>query len=100
MIKIWRVENNKGEGCYWGQPTAPILERHDNPITHPTPMQDEKINRPPKQNEISGFISKQQALNWFSEVELMLLLAFGFRLKEIEVTKITVRGQKQILAVR
>jgi len=100
MIKIWRVENKQGEGCYWGKSTRIILNRHKNPRTHPTPAYDWGIRRPPKQNEICGFINKQQALKWFSQDELDLLLAFNFRLKEIEVTQITTIGQKQILAVR
>ncbi|KKK54217.1 hypothetical protein LCGC14_3086960 [marine sediment metagenome] len=102
MEKIWRVENQNGEGCYQTEYRLKnwICNRHDSSLKHPNPSQDKKIKRWIETIEICGFINKKQALNWFNELELTHLATEGFILKEITVTTITAIGQKQVLAIR
>ncbi len=100
-MKIWRVEDSIGRGCYRPtQNTEHILSRHKNEMTHPTPLQDRFISRNPKGSEISGFASEKQARDWFSDLELNVLKHMGFKLKEVEVSKITVYGDFQVLAIK
>lgn len=97
---IWRVENNKGEGCYKSERTRKSLSHHINSKHHPTPNRDEKIYRHPKIKEICGFKYLLQALRWFSNKDLSILEEYGYYLKKINVKKITVYGDKQVLAIR
>jgi len=102
-MKIWRVENENGEGCYQTKHNLKnwICNRHyDNSIKYPTPCADIKIDRFQKGKEICGFINLKQALNWFSKFELTELMREGFILKEVMVKEITARGKNQVLAVR
>lgn len=100
MIKIWRVEDKDGIGCYQGH--LPELERmykKHNKI-NPLPFKDKGIRREPRENEICGFINKEQAFKWFNKYELKNLKNLGFDLKEIKVAKITAIGERQVLAIR
>ena len=99
-MRIWRVENDKGEGCYYGQPTEYLLRRHNNNNTHPTTLADRKIGRIQRKNEISGFVDRDKALDWFNPYELGVLRRIGFELKLIEVEEITEVGTYQVLAVK
>jgi hypothetical protein len=105
MIKIWRVENESGRGCYNAVNKTPgiwdIIVDHDiTPEIHPQPILDKGICRPMKSEEICGFINLSGALDWFTIEDLKVLLDSGFKLKEIEVKEITAIGQKQVLAIR
>lgn len=104
MNKIWRVENKQGKGPYQKlfNPIAGwLLNRHDEDMDdHPTPHFDEGIKRGLNNGEICGFISLEQAKEWFSNYELDKLKGAGFELKEIEVSKITAIGKKQILVIK
>lgn len=105
MTKIWRVENKEGRGCYQGQSHKPfigdMIARHDlDEIRTPMPYNDKGIGRCSKSPEICGFVNKKQAQEWFSKDDLILLKDFGFDLKEVEVSRITATGRRQILAVR
>jgi len=105
MVKIWRVENQNGLGCYsFGEIPfiKRMIKRHNkNREYNPLPCDDIGIERDIEEgSEICGFKDKQQALNWFNKYELKQLAFLGFFLEEIEVTAITAIGQRQILAVR
>lgn len=104
IIKIWRVEDEAGQGCYrdFGIKFLDrMMNRHDSNFTkYPIPEVDKGINRAIRPGEICGFINLEQALNWFSKYELKKLLCYGLELKEIEVKKITAIGEKQVLAIR
>lgn len=104
MVKIWRVENNDGIGCYtFGHMPfiRRMIKRHNkNSIYNPLPCEDIGIERDTEENEICGFMDKLQALSWFNRYELKNLKVLGFELKEVKVTYITARGQRQVLAVR
>ena len=97
---IWRVENEKGEGCYRGKPTQHILSRHRNLLTHPHPLEDLGIGRLPYPNEISGFLTQAQAFNWFNKEELQDLKKIGYDLKAVTVKSISAYGGHQILAIK
>ena len=103
-MKIWRVENSDGQGCYrkFGIKFLDrLVNRHDRTcLKHPIPFNDIGIERGQETFEICGFIDKDQALNWFSKYELKKLAGIGFYLKEIEVAEITAIGEKQVLAIR
>jgi hypothetical protein len=104
MIKIWRVEDKTGLGCY-RVASIPfirdLIDRHDRTTEkHPTPSCDYGIERNLRPGEICGFINKEQALIWFDKEELKELAGLGFYLKEVEVKEITARGEKQVLAIR
>ena len=103
MVKIWRVENIDGDGCY----TSHLPELEDFYINHkedyftrPLTTEDIGIKRNINENEICGFISKKQAKKWFTQEDLKILLPFGFELKQVEVKTITALGECQILAIR
>lgn len=113
MVNIYRVENKKREGCYWGKQRdykmLNIIGGHFKTTSktiefeiekHPLPHEDKKIKRCIKDNEIGGFLNKEQALNWFTKDELNGLEKIGYFLKRIKVKKITVIGEKQVLAIR
>lgn len=98
---IWRVENDLGMGCYYSaDETKDILERHTDPVTHPEPKDDRGIKRNLKLGEICGFLTEEQALNWFDKKELELLIALGYTLKKVKVSQIIAIGEKQVLARR
>lgn len=99
---IWRVEDDYGQGCY--QAHLPELEdmytKHKNPFKYPTPYKDNYILRVPIEEEICGFKNIEQLKNWFNEDEIIMLKEVGFKIKKIEVKKITAYGEKQVLAIR
>ena len=100
-MEIWRVENKNGDGCYRNNPyTMLILARHKNPITHPTPRRDIRINRNPREEEITGFLEECQARYWFNPSELAALRELGFHLKKVPVERVTAVGSYQVLAIR
>ena len=103
-MKVWRVENSEGKGCYFGENTPIkkyLCSRHNNRMeSNPAPQCDRGINRAMKNNEICAFSSKEQALDWFSLEELEKIKEEDFKLKEIEVAVITEKGQKQVLCIR
>jgi hypothetical protein len=103
-IKIWRVEDDSGLGCYrkYGiKFLDKLVDRHDRTcLKHPTPFNDKGIEREILTIEICGFVNKSQAIQWFSKYELKKLAGLGFNLKEIEVAEITAIGEKQVLAIR
>lgn len=101
---IWRVEDENGEGVYSAHLCE--LERMYNkhadigfPV-YPRPIDDKGIERDIELSEICGFLSKEQALNWFSKYELRRMKKFGFELKKVKVILITAYGEKQVLAIR
>ena len=99
-MKIWRVENNKREGCYRDKKIKLFLSHHNHSKHTPTPYEDIKIQRGLNYKEICGFKNLWQALQWFSLKDLFLLNIFNYNLKKIRVKKITVYGDKQIIAIR
>lgn len=64
------------------------------------PVTDKGIERNQKDNEICGFLNKNQALNWFNKKQLLKLEKYGYELKTIDVDKITAIGRSQVLAIR
>lgn len=105
MLKIWRIENNDGEGCYRLWQTNSFVRymerRHNNSMEkHPFPKLDNGIDREIKNGEICGFRDLSQVKNWFSRYELKNLAKIGFTLKKVEVREITAFGEKQVLAIR
>lgn len=95
---IYRVENNKGKGCYRDKRTKEIIDWGTE--YNPLPRDDKGIERQTERNEICGFESLEQVEKWFNEKELKGLAKLGFELREIEVKKITAFGERQVLAVR
>jgi len=116
MIKIWRLENKAGIGCYRALSIeglkkeigefgilflTMLLYRHDKTYEeHPTPSCDFGIERDIYPEEICGFLNKEQGEKWFNKNELEDLEKIGFKLKEIEVKKITAIGRNQVLAIK
>lgn len=99
-MKIWRVENIDGIGCYRNRNTKEILHRHITSRETPNPYEDIGINRSLKKNEICGFLNIEQARKWFNKIELIALKKIGYSLKQIEVLKITAIGKTQVLAIK
>lgn len=97
---IFRIENNEGEGCYRYESTRKLLNYHNNDQNHPTPFHDKDIGRLAFKGEICGFKDLIQTFKWFGIQELELLKQLGYKLKKISVRRITVVGDKQILAIR
>lgn len=106
MKKIWRVEDKAGRGCYQyitgHKHHYDIIIEHSEitPAQHPTPINDTGIERYIRDIEICGFLTREQAIQWFSERDLKELGEAGFELKEVEVAEITAIGEKQVLAIR
>ena len=99
-MKIWRIEDGEGNGCYRSSDTITILNRHYKSKGHPEPHQDVEIERKIRKDEICGFLNKKQAMKWFNEIELHYLREAGYNLKQVEVKKITAIGRTQVLAIR
>lgn len=104
-MKIWRVEDIEGLGCYRheaGEVADYFIEKHDKDIkgNHPTPELDIGIKRKMKSKEICGFKTLRQAKKWFTREDLTILKHFEFKLKKIKVSKITAIGKRQVLAIR
>ena len=101
MNKIYRVEDEDGVGPYGRDYNVEFLESHNcDRGKHPTPYYDPGIRRECRENEICGFLSIKQLLNWFSVNELYKLKKCGYKLKRVEVNKITAIGRFQCLAIR
>jgi len=103
MPYIYRVENEKGQGCY----TYCDIDFYDKYLSHhgtqdhtPEPKFDKGINRNMVEKEICGFLNLEQAYNWFTKTELKLLEEKGFYLKKVNVSLITAKGQTQVLAIK
>lgn len=97
-MKVFRVENEYGYGCYCSH----MVELEDMYIDHSRdrinrPITKEDIGRNWELGERHAFIDKKQALDWFSIEDLKLLDRYGFNLIELEVKEITAIGKKQIL---
>lgn len=99
-MKIWRVEDEYGQGCYYAHLPYNFIDNHTRENGHPRPEDDRGIKRGQKEEEICGFVSKEQAKKWFTQYELRCMREEGFDLKEIEVEKITAIGHTQVLAIR
>lgn len=104
---IYRVEDDKGISCYNYKyiDAIGILIKDENwycdhDTIRPLPFSDKKINRDIREEEICGFISVKQALNWFSIWELKRMKKLGLKLRKINVQKITAIGQSQCLAIK
>ena len=100
---IYRVEDELGQGCYSAH--LPELERmYENHAynfpNYPRPQEDIGIKRIAEEKEVCGFKDIEQALCWFTEADLSLLNAYGFKLKKVEVEAITAIGEKQVLAIK
>lgn len=94
---IYRVENDKKEGCYKnGAMQLNELDSHDDEL-HPHPTKDEGIKRYCMENEKCGFLNLKQVRIWFTKNELMRLRKNGYHLKRIKINKITAIGKFQIL---
>ena len=106
MPKIWRVENDTGEGCYQGIDSDLLHENDCNGIKdyndkeHPTPYRDKGIKREQYINEICGFKNLKQAKQWFTPSQYKWLARYDFTLKRISVQKIMAIGEYQVLAIR
>lgn len=102
---IYRIEDFKGRGPYRSECLSTMdrllqdeLDNHTLDLYHPAPQYD--IGRKPRQNEICGFISVQQALEWFP-IELQRKLhIYGFSLRQVPVDIITAVGEFQVLAIK
>jgi hypothetical protein len=100
---IYRVENDDGIGCYschFSELEAMYIRHKKTRRKRPLPQMDKGIDRNMTEAEICGFISLRQAEKWFTKNELNKLLFFGCSLKKVKISKITARGQKQVLAIR
>ena len=97
---IFRVENEEEEGCYRYESTRKLLNHHNSDKKHPTPYNDKDINRLAWNKEICGFKNLIQVFKWFKKEELELLKELGYKLKKVSVSKITIIGNKQVLAIR
>ena len=107
MPKIWRVENDNGQGCYTSQDDNGVhyfygspLEEHAKENGHPPPLFDRGIERNPLPKEYCGFKSKSQAHRWFNKAELLWLNEQGFELKKLKVKRISAIGNHQVLFIK
>ena len=99
--KIWRVQDRFGDGPYRECFDEDIIDYHDRDMkNHPAPKYDKGIGRDIEEGEICGFISLWQLNQWFSKKDLKKLKQYGYNVVRIEVSKITVAGNKQVLARR
>lgn len=97
---IWRVEGDSGFGCYTAHLPFRFIDKHDLYNGHPTPEHDEGIKRNPCPVEICGFMTKEQAKDWFTPYELKMMKTEGHELKKVNVKCITAIGDKQVLAIK
>ena len=103
MPKIWRVEDSQGRGCYSGEKAWKLrflFIKHCTDDKHPSPYMDSGIKRYANYPEQHGFKDRKQLLNWFTIKELKILKYHGFKLKRLEVQKITKIGLTQVLFIR
>lgn len=110
METIYRVENKKGFGCYYGKcegAEGDLLYSHffyssdEDRAKHPLACEDEGIDRDIiSGKEIFGFLNIEQARAWFTPSELNGLAKLGYALKKVIVQEITAIGEKQVLAIR
>lgn len=103
---VYRVQDPSGRGPYrpevldWVFPEdiKIILDSHSGDPMRPLPHID-TIGRRPRQNEICGFVSVQQALRWFDRELLAELALYDFHLRQIQVEIITAVSAVQCLAI-
>ena len=103
LTNIFRVENSKGQGCYYlfnANDKFQFLKKHNGSTRHPCSCRDFGIDRDSREGEIFGFESLQQAHKWFTLLELRKLKKLGFELKVVPVLAITETGRCQVLAIR
>ena len=101
MQFIYRIEDSKGNGCYYGHTDSKKMRKlldFDNSMRHPLPINDTGIKRLSKENEIHGFKDIDQALKWFNAIEISSLYKIGFKLVYRRVKEITAIGESQVLA--
>ena len=107
---VWRVQNEAGQGPYYG---TDELKWHDTPHNdtrnHPPPQFDKGFDR----NDISamtdfhpvprsvrhenpsfGFESEEHLKNWFSPVELHRLAGLGFKPVKLKARKVWSSGKQ------
>lgn len=87
---VWRVENAEGDGPYVGYDGSEWWKTRSHvDVVHPTFIED---NFGPRQEEKFflnrslykyGFVSKKQALEWFSVEELNNLATRGYKLQRV-----------------
>jgi len=108
--KIWRFENEKGEGPYNGHPSPKFLFKstHDGESKkHPHPKYDFKNskiirflnNMNTKDHFRCGFSTKKQAFEWFTERERKILKNNGYNLVRKNADRIF-KGNKQVIYIR
>lgn len=101
MTTVYRVQNSESRGPYQDAFDNTELKdmefAHNSDRTgHPCPHYDPDINRPPKSEELCGFATIKQLLNWFSKAELFMMKDFGFKIIKLD-GHITAQSQTQIL---
>jgi len=105
---VWRVENAEGEGPYaTGADSTWWRTRDHIGSMYPTFLED-KFGPRQKQKFLAlsgleykhGFVSKKQALEWFSVGELNNLATRGFRLQKVTASyMISNRKAKQCVFI-
>lgn len=101
-MKVYRIENKKGEGPYRAK-KAPVWLYKGSCKNRPDPSQDSKIlmylMRDHKAHDyLCGFKDLKQLFDWFSPKEIEQLLDSGFKIVEMKVHKKFVEiGRTQIM---
>ena len=107
MVKVWRIENEKGMGPYWNIPIALEKDLARNYPKHwngtpqrPSPWRE--FQRDQKRTEFCGFLTMAQAVRWFTKKQRAILEAHGYHLVQVLASEITAGNRKscQVLFVR
>ena len=109
---VIRVEDEKGNGPYCKYQAYFEGERNDGSLfgmmfwmhcddhmDHPNAIDDPGIRRGVNTDELFGFATWEQFIEWFTSEEIMLMACNGFYPTMIDVEP-TIVGEKQCLFVR
>ena len=113
MNKIYRIEHkddgfgpyhNASNGLFTAKTRPGIFDIYNGRLVHqgkkhPSLIEDEGIQRMPEEDEVCGFASKRDIINWFTPFEIRGLIKLGYRIKIYYPSKV-VYGRKQYLFVR
>jgi len=103
-MKVLRVQDDTGHGPYTTEYQPPDVammyqvHQKEPRIIHPSPVEDNNIDRHMKAGERCGFASEDQLNAWFTETELEMLKANKFTVVTME-GDITEYGDCQVLFV-
>lgn len=96
VCMLHRVQNERGTGPYGMDSNMDLMWRHCDDTRHPPPQRDQGIDRRINTDEFCGFRSEAQLKEWFTDQEISMMVANGFRIVQVKGL-ITAVGKKQLL---